>query len=429
MFRKVLALCILTGIGLGSFSCIFFLWNWLIGPPQSGVLWSAIIGYAALAVVLFRTILKRETSDRRRHSRLPAALFVLLCGYAGSLLAIKYIKYPYGLSDAWSIWNLHARLLYRGGEQWLQMFSPDLYWSLPDYPLLLPSLVAGGWRLAGMETTAVGGFIGALFTFAVIALLVSSVSLLSNDFRGLAAGLVLLATPDFILSGSYQQADIPLSFFILLTAVLFYLNDKLERQKLFLVLAGMSAGFAAWTKNEGLLFVVCVLAARLLVGAATRPLALVGRETQVFCYGLVPILSVVMVFKLFLSPPNNIFSDLHRFAGRLTDASRYLEVARYFTHGIAAFGSGWVHPLSAVAIYLVYVWPRRLGRSDATQVSTLLLLTFMISGYFMTYMLTPYDLQWHLTTSFNRLLLHLWPTFVFCAACTGINLKEGINAD
>jgi hypothetical protein len=31
-------------------------------------------------------------------------------------------------------------------------------------------------------------------------------------------------------------------------------------------------------------------------------------------------------------------------------------------------------------------------------------------------------LQWHLDSSFPRLLLHLWPTFVFCVACAGLRI-------
>jgi hypothetical protein len=42
------------------------------------------------------------------------------------------------------------------------------------------------------------------------------------------------------------------------------------------------------------------------------------------------------------------------------------------------------------------------------------MLTFIILGsYFAVYLITPHDLDWHLMTSLNRLLLQLWPTIIF----------------
>jgi hypothetical protein len=40
-------------------------------------------------------------------------------------------------------------------------------------------------------------------------------------------------------------------------------------------------------------------------------------------------------------------------------------------------------------------------------------LALMFVGYFFVYVLTPMDLIWHLGTSLERLLLQMWPTFLF----------------
>ncbi len=60
---------------------------------------------------------------------------------------------PHGEEGAWSIWNLRARFLFRAGAFWRDAFSSDLGWSHPDYPLLLPGLVALCWKLTGQEST------------------------------------------------------------------------------------------------------------------------------------------------------------------------------------------------------------------------------------------------------------------------------------
>jgi hypothetical protein len=38
---------------------------------------------------------------------------------------------------------------------------------------------------------------------------------------------------------------------------------------------------------------------------------------------------------------------------------------------------------------------------------------FMLGGYFMIYLITPLNLQWHIETSIWRLFLQLWPTIIF----------------
>jgi hypothetical protein len=43
----------------------------------------------------------------------------------------------------------------------------------------------------------------------------------------------------------------------------------------------------------------------------------------------------------------------------------------------------------------------------------LLLLVLMMVGYFFVYILSPFDLVWHLDTSLNRLLLQVWPLAAF----------------
>ncbi len=40
-------------------------------------------------------------------------------------------------------------------------------------------------------------------------------------------------------------------------------------------------------------------------------------------------------------------------------------------------------------------------------------LALTLAGYFAIYVITPYDLYWHLRFSLNRLFLQLWPSVIF----------------
>ena len=417
MFRVVFLVCVFAGIGLGVLSCTFFLWAWWIGAPPSLVLWLVILAYLGLAVVLnrsFKAVMPQSNGSRY------GILFSLLCVYVGWLALSQYWAHWHGDWDALAIWNLHARLLYRSGGQWLQTFSRHIYDGHQDYPLLLPSLVASGWTLHGAESTAIPGILSFVFTFLVVALLTSSVGLLSGPVQGFAAGLILLGTPTFILQGMNQMANIPLGFFILLTVVLLRLSERSPQNKGVLVLAGVSAGFACWTKNEGLLFLVCLFASVLCRGRDRKQSCGLPDARMLGC-GVLPVLAIVLSFKFILSPPNDLFTGTHDLVGRWMDSSRYAEISAYFYQGIVAFGAGRISPFIAAADYIICFGRRRSKSGNAAELWMPLLLTLMLAGYFMIYVGSPHDLQWHLSTSFSRLLLHLWPTFLFWIACATEN--------
>jgi hypothetical protein len=45
--------------------------------------------------------------------------------------------------------------------------------------------------------------------------------------------------------------------------------------------------------------------------------------------------------------------------------------------------------------------------------ATALALLLVVTGYWVVYLTTPFELGWHLGTTLGRLLLQLWPSFVF----------------
>src|SRR5438128_7423421 len=103
------------------------------------------------------------------------------------------------------------------------------------------------------------------FTFGSMGLAYGSLTLLRSRGQGLLAGIVLLGTPFLIKHGASQYADVPLGFFFLATLVLFSLREREAGDRNGLpALAGLMAGLAAWTKNEGSFFVLVVLVARII---------------------------------------------------------------------------------------------------------------------------------------------------------------------
>ena len=149
------------GFGLGIFSVIFFLARVL------EITHLLAIDLAALAVLLliyfllrtrFRVpainsvVISSPTTIPPWLQRGLAAAFMIALVAALYSAIMRTLAHPHGDGwDAFAIWNLHARFLFRGGPHWRDAFTPLLPWSHPDYPLLLPGAIAHFWTYLGHD--------------------------------------------------------------------------------------------------------------------------------------------------------------------------------------------------------------------------------------------------------------------------------------
>ena len=410
------------GLGLGISSSGLFVWSVLFRPSASYIL-AELCLVAALAVALTYRVTTKTLAARLqtqpgscsgsgRSSLLEAFFYGLLIS---SLLSFAFLSMarPHGVWDAWAVWNLRARFIFLGGEHWLDGFSGALGWSHPDYPLLLPALVARAWIYTGQNTVIAPVLIAMLFTFATLGLLVSSLGILRGKSQGLIAGIVLMGTPFFLEHGASQQADIPLGFYILATLVLVCLADHISSGKnSWMILAGVMAGFCAWTKNEGLLFLTSVIAARLGVTAGRKERRGDISRWLFFSLGLLPMVMTISYLKLWLAPfEDPLLTQAWLAVGKLGDLSRYVQVWRAVLSGLGSFGN-WVVPL-VLAFYALLLGKQSESKDSQAVGAALGALFLVLIGYFLVYVINPYDLDWYVKTSLARLLVQLWPSLVF----------------
>src|SRR5262249_15095124 len=217
----------------------------------------------------------------------------------------------YGIWDAFLEWNLRAKYLAGPDETWIRSFSPQLASVHPDYPLLLSSFIAQLWKFSGGETSPLVPILTAfVFTASVFSLLVSAVAVARGTGSALLAGLVLMTSSSFLMQPMAQYADVPLSFYYLATLVLVFLSGTREgffHKAVLAARAGAFASFAAWMKNEGLLFFLLSIGCYWVVSLRRR-----GGVVQTmapcwyFLIGAMPGLLVVCYFKAFLAPPNDL---------------------------------------------------------------------------------------------------------------------------
>jgi len=149
-----------VGLGFGITSCTYFLSLLSVGPHLTGV----IVYEAGLFLILMLLFVRyrknphtfeiavayEKTSDDFKLIRILSIGFYFVLVLAFVNIVYMAILLPVGKWDAWAIWNMHARFIFRGGEYWRDAFSALLAPKHhPDYPLMLPLTVSRGWTYIG----------------------------------------------------------------------------------------------------------------------------------------------------------------------------------------------------------------------------------------------------------------------------------------
>lgn len=416
-----IAVPVALGAGLGL-SSITTLWAIQAGAPPGPVLvaldaalWIAV---AAVAAGRWRNV-RAVPATTRPDAAAPDGIGWLARGaFAGVLvLAIgtivaDYQTVPFGRWDAWAIWNQKARFLFRGGEDWTAALA--IPWSNPAHPLLVPASVARLWAYGDGESTFAPALVAAVFGLGCPAVVVGALG--ARRVRAWIAGAVVLAPAAFMLQVTAQQADVPLAFFLVASVAMLSregapLSGAAIRPGT-LVAAGALAGLAAWTKNEGILFLGVMTALLIGVGAWRRRWSL----PLWWAAGASPMAAVVAWFKVVIAPvPPPYLLEAQSpatIAGRLIgiDGSA---MAGAISWRIASWGgplAEGILPMLMAASLLGSAWSR-----DAGVLWRLGVVALMIGGYYAVYVATPLDALFLIENSFDRLLVQVWPLLVFTA--------------
>jgi hypothetical protein len=419
--HNVLLFSLAIGTGAGVASCLYFLALLLAGPSLTVL--ACAIGAAVVIALALGLFAKRKGTqfDWAEGPAVPrylTALLVLAAALAVIMFLSAVLYNPHGEEGAWSIWNLRARFLVRAGAFWRIAFSNDLNWTHPDYPLLLPGLVALCWKIAREESTAAPVAIAFLFALGTAGVLMSTLAVLRGKMQALLAGMLLLGTASFVALSAALYGDVPLSFYILSTLALLCLQDRYPEDLRFSTLAGLMAGFGAWTRNEGMIFVVALLIARAFAVFRLRQRAAIMPQFLRLLAGMAAPVAVVITFKLRVSPPSELFSaPASAILKNLTDVGRWITTVEGLVIILVNFGRFLIPIVLVLGLYWYLVRFRTDLSGDARDRATLataaiaLPLTLVVQ-LLLDILYEPY-LPLEIGTSFERILLQLWPPAIF----------------
>lgn len=387
---------VLCGIALGALiaSGITFL-EWAVFERRTAlVLGGEIAAGLVAAIALVR--MRGTAGSGRDRAPIPRLLAVLcaLTALAAVLAMVRHVQeLPLGDYDAIAIWNKRARSLFFARERFGEVLSGAFAMPQSCYPLLVPALVDRLWRCGGCDWQLAPVLVGAGAWLAIALGVGTTVARLQSRALGCVAATLLLGTPFLARNAVDQYADVPVAAFYALGCA------SLLRGHL--VLAGALAGAAAWTKNEGLLF-VCAFGAALLILHPPRV-----RTAVRVALGLAGPLALLLVFKLHARVGDEYLDrTLGQTLAMLADPGRLWLVFREYALELWALGSGLFVGTTVLALALA----ERPWRAGTRTVVTAL--GIMLCGLFVVLVRTPYDLAYDLATTKNRSMIQLWPCWV-----------------
>lgn len=398
-----------TGIGVTSLLYFIFLFT-----NQS---WFLAILLALLFMLTYASIrtwhqppLVRLTPLSRLQKTLLIILGIVIILDLAIFLSIS-LRRPHGYWDSWAVWNRTARFIFRGGENWQRAFSDDFDWLFhADYPPLVPLTTAWVWDILNVETLRAPMVQSGIYLFSSGALLFSGLLVTRSVGTASLATIILLTFPNFVAVSSGQLADAPLAIFILATAMLFYFYSQYQEPQI-LVLAGITTGLAAWTKNEGAVFLFSSLIGLFVLCYRHKQAWWLGGR---YLAGLCIPLAVVLIFKFGIAPTGDLLSNSGptEIWQRITDPTRYMMTFEAFSKMLFRF-EVWGFSISS---FLLYYWVMKEKQNRTVPrggLAVIALLIMQLLAYFFIYIITPHDLEWHLDFSLSRILLHVYPTALF----------------
>ncbi len=402
-----LAWALSPAFGTGICSIIFFFFRRPVFTAEF-----ALLGVMFAMWVRYR---QRTISKTASPAGMPilAALMIGALAWVtfGTLISID--RSPHGGWDGFAIWNSHARYLYRAGPVWQHYIRNTAH---PDYPLLLPAATARLWRYIGKDAPDAPGVQNLLLAISGVTILAATLWELQRGSLSFLLPLLLVGTPFYLTLAVWQYADVPLSVYILATLGLICVHWQREQDRArLLVLAGFTAGCAAWTKNEGLLFVLVTSVLLFLPIFWNRAKTL--QRLAMFSLGLLVPLAVTFYFKFAVPWPSDIVQNraYPELMSKITDVHRYTMIVTAFLKTSGSFGRWAIHPaIPLIALFAVWGVNRRVVR-DGGWITSAAALAVMLSGYFAVYVITALPLDVHLATSLDRLLMQLWPSLLLVA--------------
>lgn len=342
---------------------------------------------------------------------ISAIIFVFIYVFFRSIIT------PLEAFDSWAIYGFKAKVFYLAQTVPTSFFM-DFTKSYThfDYPLSLPLIESWIYICLGSWNDQLVKIIFPFFFLSLIIIFYCNLKKFTGRKIALLATLLLVTIPYFINFVKTGYADLPFAVYYLISVV-YLIRGLREGDKYLLYISSISCGLAAWTKNEGL--VISLSNTAIFFGLLLIQRKLNRRNLLLFLQYIFIIFLIIspwFCFKSFLHLSNdiinrntltiaNIFDNLNRLPAILDCIGENMFVFK----SLFLFKS-WnlIWPLSAIILFFNF---KKMFKFPFWPVAISLFLYMGI--WILMYIITPRDINWHLATSADRLLVGITPLVLF----------------
>lgn len=381
-------------IGAGAVTLELLYFSWIRIP------WSIVyitVPWMILLGIFIVQKMWRIKLDWTRQDTVVALIFISL----SSALSYVTITIPIWEWDGLAIWNFKAQAFFIMQNIPLNFLKdPQIAFAHLDYPLLIPLLQTWYYQHLGSVNVSHIKIIYPLFYLSFLFVTYGILSRISKRILlSFAFTLLIGLTPYFIEFLQWNYADAPLAIFLTLSIA--YLLLWGHDRKSFDLLIGLALlGLAAFTKSEGqiiLLFIVMLLTIALIFKKDWSGLKLL----IIFSIITLPLwLPWAWYARHFVLGSNNGYENInvefiktHHDKLPIIQDAMYHELKNYLN-----WGAIWILFL-ATGILSLFWRPK--------YIFLFLSIGILVLIYGSIYYFSPHNLQWHLITSLNRLVVHL----------------------
>ncbi len=320
------------------------------------------------------------------------------------MLLIEAQAYPFGGWDAWSSWNLKAKFIFLGREQWNDVLDPVLWRSNTHYPLLLPSITVWFWDLLGAPDQWVPMINSVLWSVLTAGMLIFGLQALTGrTTAGVTLALAAGTVPLVMTLAVSQYSDIVFGVYFLAALLCFLLDLP--------VLALLFAGLLSFTKVEGTVASIILFA--LIVRHTPFPGPRLGHLFLGFLIAALP----TILFLLFISPSNEAFVNGWTSVTKPTTFSRFIFVTVYPFLELISFKWNGLWLLAAGGIALGFKQAFR-GKIKIIPQALGLYMAVVLAYYQIN---TFFDIGWWMDNTLSRILFALLPSVMLWV---GMSLRK-----
>ena len=413
-------------IGLGALTVQMFLYS-LTGIRFSVI--SLLIPHICLAVVGVFAFAKTPPTGSKPAETKNGTFDILLL--AGILFQVfhaffKALIKPMHSFDSIGNFAFKAKMLFMEGHVPYELFlnrSIDIQQA--DFPLFIPLSETWVYMFLGKWNDLLVKTLFPMFFVALLVIFYFVLKRIIGKRLALVSTFFLVTIPHFLNYATIGYADFALLMFYSASFFYMFLWISYRRENKYLFLAASLSLFAIWTKNEGvMLSLINIIIVFLFAFFARKDIKKL--EIRSIFYFAFIIIALCTIWFGYLNALGMSHVTVNKESLKLSLAIKNLNRIPLILYEWQKHVFGpkkWNISLLVFFAGLI-VYFKTAFKSHFKYITLSILLTF--AGYSAVYLITPFEIRYHLRTTGSRLLLHFLPIVVFWI---GYLAKEILNAE